>query len=64
MPVSAGINGTVNGRSASSPAVKSAMNINSFPAKQNKANKWRDFYLKLVDKLLIFTLVVHIKAIV
>ncbi|XP_072253218.1 bromodomain adjacent to zinc finger domain protein 2B isoform X3 [Leuresthes tenuis] len=32
-----GINGTVNGRSASSPAVKSAMNIDSFQEKQNKA---------------------------
>lgn len=36
MSVSVGINGTVNGGSASSPTGNSTMNINSFPTKENK----------------------------
>lgn len=36
MPISVGVNGTVNGRSASSPTGNSAVNTISFPAKGNK----------------------------
>lgn len=36
MPVSVGVTGTVNGRSASSPTGNSAVNTSSFPAKGNK----------------------------
>ncbi|KAM9709130.1 bromodomain adjacent to zinc finger domain protein 2B isoform 2-T5 [Menidia menidia] len=34
-----GLNGTVNGRNASSPSLKSAKNTSSFPAKQNKTEQ-------------------------
>lgn len=36
MPVSVGVIGTVNGRSASSPTGNSAVNTSSFPTKGNK----------------------------
>lgn len=36
MPVSVGVDGTVNGRSGASPAENSAANSDSFPAKGNK----------------------------
>lgn len=36
MLISVGVNGTVNGRSASSPTGNSAVNTSSFPAKGNK----------------------------